>query len=158
MDLIQVDVIGAQATQAGLGLADQVLARGARMVDVDVAHGQARLGGDQDPIAYVADRLADQGLALAAAVHVGGVDQVHAVIQRQPHHRRRLRLTQAAHVHGAPELHRPQRERADDETAVSELAIVHGASGADFNPKPTRTASVLHFRRGAVARHQLLLN
>ena len=65
VQLIEVDVVGAQPPQAPLDGADQVVARGADVVRPG-ADAEGRLGGDDDLVAPALDRLAQDLLGHAA--------------------------------------------------------------------------------------------
>ena len=79
--LVQVDVVGLQAAQAVLHLADDPAARVAAHVGV-LAHRAVRLGGQHHLVAAAAQGLADDLLRLPRRVHVRGVDEVDAAVQR----------------------------------------------------------------------------
>ena len=73
--LVQVDVVGAQAPQAGLASPDEVLAREPGVVRPG-AHGETRLGGDQGIAPPALEDLAHDLLRAAVRIDVGRVDQV----------------------------------------------------------------------------------
>ena len=75
VDLVQVDVVGAEATQAVLDLGHDPAARAAVRVRV-LAHRGEELRREDDVVAAAVERLADDLLRLARRVHVGGVDEV----------------------------------------------------------------------------------
>jgi hypothetical protein len=80
VDLVQVDVIGAQAAQAPVDAVHDVLARQAHVVGAG-AGAAAHLGGEHELAAVEAHRrdgLAYQALALALVVDVGRIQEVHA--------------------------------------------------------------------------------
>ena len=79
--LVQVDVVGLQAAQAVLHLADEPAARVAAHVGV-LAHLAVRLGGQHHAVAAPAQGLADDLLRLPRRVHVRGVDEVDAAVER----------------------------------------------------------------------------
>ena len=81
VDLVEVDVVGAEPAQAGLALADDPPARVAVMFG-SVAHRAVHLGREDDVVAAAGERLADDLLRLAGGVHVGGVDEVDAGVER----------------------------------------------------------------------------
>ena len=81
VDLVEVDVVGAQAAQAVLDLADDPAARVAAHVRV-VAHRRVDLGGQHHVVAPAGQRLADDLLGLAGRVDVGGVDEVDPRVER----------------------------------------------------------------------------
>ena len=81
--VVEVDVVDAEPLQRGVaGRADVV--GGA----VDADHGAvgeplvAELGGELDLVAPAGDRLADELLVGEGAVHVGGVEEGHAEVER----------------------------------------------------------------------------
>ena len=93
-----------------------------------VAHRQPHLGGEEHVVAARAQRLADDLLADALGVGVGGVDQVHARVAGHADLPLRrvdveladgLRPTPAAVAHGA------QRDRRDEQARPSQLPILH---------------------------------
>jgi hypothetical protein len=82
--LVQVDVIGAQAAQAGLAAGDDVVKGQAGVVRA-VAHGHPDLGGEQQLVPAAPQDLAHDLLGLAAGVDVGGVDEVDPGVQAHVH-------------------------------------------------------------------------
>jgi hypothetical protein len=123
--LVEVDPLGLQPAQAVLDLLDDPAARVAEPVDV-VSHAPVELRGQDDVVATPAQGLADDDLGLAVRVHVGGVDQVDAGVERA------LDDADALGVVGvavAPEHHRAERQRADLEAGAAEGAVLtHGFS------------------------------
>lgn len=93
MQLIQVDVVCAEAAQAGLGRAADVGRTGA---PPGALHGVAELGGDHDIFAARAKRLAKVHLAQALAVDIGGVKKRHARRKRRVDHLGGARRVQPA--------------------------------------------------------------
>src|SRR5205814_7452529 len=81
--VIKVDDLDAEPLQARLaGRADII---GIALDAEELAGGSAdiaELGGEEHLVAAVADRLADQLLVPADAVHVGGVEEGHAAVDR----------------------------------------------------------------------------
>ena len=80
VDLVEIDVVGLQAAQRGLDRLRDPASRIALLVRI-VAHRAVHLGGQHDVVAPTLQRLADDLLRLAAAIPVGGVDEVDAEIQ-----------------------------------------------------------------------------
>ena len=78
MDLVQIDVIGAETAQAGVHGSADVIRFGASspLLSDD---GAGELGGDQHLIAAAAQRFTE--LLLAGAVGIGCVEEVDAFIQ-----------------------------------------------------------------------------
>ena len=78
MQVIDVDVVGAQALERSLQRLDEVVAGGADVVGT-IAEAEGSLGGDQHFFALeVLDGAAEYGLAAAVGVDVGGVEEVEA--------------------------------------------------------------------------------
>ena len=112
--VVEVDVVDAEPLQRGVARGADVL-RAA--VDADPgAVGEplvAELGGELDLVAAAGDRLADQLLVGERAVHVGGVEEGHAEVERAVDGGEAGRLVGAAvelrHAHAA------EAERGDVE-------------------------------------------
>ena len=79
VEIHDVDGLDAEALEAGFGGALDVPARGADAVGAD-AGGVGELGGQHPPVPVRADGAADDFLALAAIVGVGGVDEIDALV------------------------------------------------------------------------------
>jgi len=80
------------------------------------------LGGEDDVVAPLGDRPADDLLILAGAVHVGGVDEVDPSVERlvdDP--RARGEVAVAPHA----EHHRAEPEEADLHSGGAERAVLH---------------------------------
>lgn len=90
MDLVQVDVVDAQAPQARVAALDDVLTRQPHVVDVSplprpFAHRATHLRRDHDALARrtgVLERLAEDLLGFAFGVDIGAVEEIHASIER----------------------------------------------------------------------------
>jgi hypothetical protein len=80
VDLIEVDVVGLQPSQARLARFDDVLAARAQIVHARTCRAEA-LGGDQHVLTAILRYLTKDLLGLASAVDIGGVEQVHARIE-----------------------------------------------------------------------------
>ena len=96
--LVEVDVVGLQAAQAGVARGADVT-RGEAAVVRPLRHRSVDLGGEHDLLASVAalrEPVADDRLrrarALVAAVPVRGVEEVDAVIERLVHDHERVAL------------------------------------------------------------------
>jgi hypothetical protein len=75
---VHVDVVGAEAAQAGVERLDHVLAMAAAAVGIAGAGVDGVLGGQHPPGPLGGDQLAGDLLAGAVGVGVGGVDEVAA--------------------------------------------------------------------------------
>ena len=84
VDLVEVDVIGFQPAQALLaGVDDEIAVELLGALPVTVTRGRVvdvvtELGGDDDVVAPVAQDLGENLLAVAVAVGVGGIEEIHA--------------------------------------------------------------------------------
>ena len=108
-----------QPAQDGVGLPQQPLARVVAFVD-GLADRVAQLAGQHPVLALALEQLAQIALGLALVVHIGGVDEVDAVLARRGNDaggvaQRRL----LAEHHGA------QAQGRDFQVAFSEAAVVH---------------------------------
>ncbi len=83
MLLVEVDVVGAQAAQAGVGGPPHVFRPGALPA---IRHLHAEFGGYNHTGATGAQRAAQEFLAAPFAVHVGGVEKIDAGVERGLHH------------------------------------------------------------------------
>jgi hypothetical protein len=83
MDLVEIDVIGAEAAKARVDLAHDRLARQAGAV-WSRPHPAVHLGGDHDLVApgEIPDRAAENLLAVAERIPVGRVEEIDATLQR----------------------------------------------------------------------------
>jgi hypothetical protein len=128
--LEEVDVVGAEPAQAGLGAADDVVPGQSRVV-LPVAHRHPHLGGDQPVATVAAECLTEDLLGQPRGVDVGRVDQVDAELLGD-----RDLLAGPGHVDradragpaGAAETHRAQSERRDAQATAPELPVLHASS------------------------------
>ena len=84
MDLVEINVIDAEALEAGVDGGHDVFAREAPVVGA-VAHRAEDLGGDDQFLAArleLTQELAGDALAVTEGVHVGGVEEVDASLDR----------------------------------------------------------------------------
>ena len=120
--VVEVDVVHAEAAQGGVaGFADPLGAvvdrAPARVVAAD-----RELAGELQLVAASLDRAAQELLVVPRPVHVGGVEEGHADVERAADRRGRLVL-----VRGSVELGHPHAAESDrGYLEVSELALVHG--------------------------------
>jgi hypothetical protein len=124
VDLVEVDVVDAEAAQALVEGGDQPAPRAAPPVAV-VAHRQAGLGRQHDVVTAAGEGPADHLLGLAGAVRVGGVDEV------DPRREGGVDEGGGLVLGGAPdraEVHRAEREGADLHTGAAQGAVLHGWS------------------------------
>src|SRR5207249_570082 len=84
MDLIKVDVIRAEPAQAVVDRMHDVLAGQSAVIRV-VTHRHINFGGNDEPVAArckILQRAAENLLALAYGVHIGGIEVIDAHIER----------------------------------------------------------------------------
>ena len=150
--LVEVDAVGAERLQRRLaGLADVLGAA----VELPRAAGPdvAGLGGDEDVVVAALQRLRDQPLVVAdlvlvLAVGVGGVDQVHAGVERGVDGADRLLLRRSA---GEGHRHRAEADREDlgvRQAAGFRLDSCH----VNYLPGPLKRQTGPNRRRGPFAR------
>ena len=89
-----------------------------------LADGPAHLRRQDDAVATVLDRLADDDLGLA--VRIGGVDEVDPCVQRLVDDADRVVVVRVADRR--PEHHRAERVGADFDAGPAEGAVQHGVS------------------------------
>jgi hypothetical protein len=145
MDLVQVDEVGAQALQAGIDLREDGLARQAHAVR-PLVHALVDLGRDDDLAAacVLEQGPADDLLARAVGVHVGGVEEVDAEIQGLLQERAARRLAQGPGVRAAVGLaiaHAAEAKAGDIEAGAAELGVLHGVlDGVELGAVPAAVA------------------
>ena len=110
VQLVEVDVVGAQPLQAVLEGGADVGRRGPALVPLV---GDAELGGQHDLVAPGPERGAEVGLALGAPVDVGGVEEGDAGIERGTHDGVGLLATDAHAEVVAAQPDHADGERAD---------------------------------------------
>ena len=118
VDLVKVDVVRPQPSEAGLTGFDQMVPRQAGVVGTG-AHWEAGLGGQQHAVATATQRLAHDLLRVAVRVDVSRVDQVDAGVKRHVDLSTGPFEVGVADVPELPptaERHRAQREARDPQT------------------------------------------
>lgn len=129
VDLVEVDVVGAQAPQAVVDLGHHRLAGESGAVGPG-AHPAVHLGREHDVVAAgeIGQCLADDLLAGAVGVHVGGVEEGDAGLQRLPDQRTRGRLVEGPLVRapvGHAVGHAAQADPRHVQTRRTELHVLH---------------------------------
>src|SRR5665647_419826 len=157
MDLVEVDVVGAEAAQAGIDGLHDVLTPEPHVVDVAgagrgrVAHRAAELGGDHDGLAGDAcglERPPQDLLGLATRVHVGGVEEVDAGVERGAHQRVGAGLVEHADAHHTmAEGHGTEAELRDAESAGTQVPVFHPITSRGRDHGRPRRSSSLSVRR-----------
>lgn len=109
---VDVDVVGPEPLEAGVDGAAQALAVRAAGVGVGRVGAERVLGTQHPAVPVGADQVADDALALAAGVEVGGVDEVAARLREALDDGRRV-LGRCARAPAAPEHHGSQAQLGD---------------------------------------------
>ena len=122
MHLVEVDIVGPEPAQRIVERPGEPTPRAASPVGI-VPHGVERLGGEDDVVAPALECLPDDLFGLAAAVHIGGVDEVDPGIERPVDHPDALVVIG---VGEAPEHHGAETVGADRDAGAAERAVVHG--------------------------------
>jgi hypothetical protein len=122
VNLIKIDMVGLQAAERRLHCLHYPASRIALLVRI-LAHGPVHLGGQHDVVAPAFQCLADDLLRLAAAIPVGGVDEVDAGVQGFVDDADAVVVVGIAQ---SAEHHRAQAIRGDFDSSFSERAILHG--------------------------------
>jgi hypothetical protein len=127
-----IDEIGAEAPQAGIGRVHDPFARQAALV-APLAH-RVRDLGRQHPIQSArCDGGADDLLRLAGIVAIGGVDEIDARIERA-----RDDAVAGRRIGRGSEQHRAEAQPADRDAAAAEGAIFHDESPASAQDNTAR--------------------
>ena len=128
VQLVEVDVVGAEAAQARLDRAGQVVARGADVVRSRPA-AEGALGRDEHLVAPALDRLAEDLLGQAVRVDVGRVEHRDAGLEADVDEPRRLgdvaRAPGLEELVAAAEGAGAEAERGDLEARAAELSVFH---------------------------------
>jgi hypothetical protein len=86
VELVELDPLQPEVTEAQLALLSQVLGATHRTPVARAGARQSSFGRDQEPLPIRMKRLMDQLLGHEWAVRVGGVDEVDAELDRSPQH------------------------------------------------------------------------
>ncbi len=136
VNLVEVDVVGLEAAQAGVDRIHDVAARGADIVapwpDARIHFGRDHhvFTGDL----YILERLAEGLLAFALRIDIGGVEEVDAGIERIPDQVVGTGLVDGADRSKAAfttvERHGSQAKRRDEQAGVAERFVLHAGAFA----------------------------
>ena len=132
MDLVKVDVVRLQASQAGLASLDDVAAAVAEGVRFVVVHPVVDLRAEEDavPAPVALEGLADKLLALSPRVHVGGVQHVHPGVERPVDHP--AAVLQAGLV---AKHHAAEGDRGNPDAGAAEKDGIHGTRSNPFGER-----------------------
>lgn len=122
VDLVKVDVVGPQPLQRSLDRLDDPTPGTAAAVGA-LAHRSVELGRQHDLVAASLECLSDDLLGLAVAVHIGGVDEVDALVQRPVDHAHAVVVIRIAHL---AEHHGAQAVGTDLDAGPSQSPHPHG--------------------------------
>jgi len=118
---VEIDAVGFEPLQAALAGLDRAATRGVL---------RQHLADEENLVAPVHDRRADELLGTAVAVHFRGVDQVHAEIEAEAQRRNFLAAPPAIFAHAPGAL--PERWHG---LAARKLRQRNGLHGVDLNTK-----------------------
>jgi len=129
MEPIEVDVIGAEALEAGLNSAHHALAVITAGIGTSILARKCSdvisvLCRDHDLVAMIPHKVADDALGGTVGVHVGGVNEVTALLAIQVVDLARF-VFRCAPAPVFTEGHSAERKLADTQAAVAEQTIVH---------------------------------
>ena len=159
MDLVEVDVVELQAAQALLQRRDDVAAR--RAAHVRAGAGLAEdLGRDDDALARdleVLQRLPGDLFRAAGRVHVGGVDEIDARVERAADDPLGLVLLQAADLaphafFAAAEGHGAEAELGDEEAGAAEGIELHAMTSKGMRRANVSAHRTMRCRTGPCTR------
>src|SRR6185312_13697286 len=126
--LIEIDVISPKALQAGLDFLHDVQTRGADLIRAR-AHPAKDLGGEDDILPFVSERLARQGFGFTGRINVRGIDEIDARVEGVSDKRINVVLLKSADGFEdtalAAKRHRAEADPRDEHTRVAELGILH---------------------------------
>ena len=132
VELVERDLFESQPLQALVAHGAQVLRSTVRSPPVRAVAQEPALGRDHDVVGVGVQRLGDELLAHRGTVRVGGVDEVHAELDRAPQDRDRLVVVGGvAPDAGAGDAHRAEAEAAHGEIAEGERRGVRVGHAAD---------------------------
>ncbi len=120
VDLVEVDVVGAEPAQRRVAGAQDVQARVALIVGTE-AGPPVDLGAEDHLVAAAGQGLPDDALRIARVVDVGGIDEVDARVQRGVDDPDRVGLGRAS-----AEIHRAEAQRRHAHAGPAQQSMVHG--------------------------------
>jgi hypothetical protein len=159
--LVKVDVVGVQAAQRVLDLADDPAPGAAPLVRVAAVHGHEEFRGQHDAVPPPGQGPANDPLGLAPGVDVGGVDEVDARVERAVDDADRVGLVLVSHGPNiiAPAAGGPARTlvgltwNADDVAGVLTLRAMISLCVIDrAHVRPGTEATVIWGRPGTQQR------
>ena len=135
MDLIDIDVVGAQTTQRVIDLAHDSLAAPIAG-DLSVLPFEPDLGGEDDLRAKTAgEGLADDLFGTAEAIDRRGVDDIDSMGERGPDRRNRLGFIRSA-PHPAPNRPGADGDARDGKRRAGDVDEFHAATVRIVFPHP----------------------
>ena len=122
VDLVEVYVVGVEASEAVFHGVENVVAGSASAVGV-VVHGHNELGGYNQAVATTLDPISDHLLGLSEVIDVGGVDEVDAKVESLVKDSEGARL-----IIAAPEVVGPEADDGHFHSRISQDAVLHSYS------------------------------
>ena len=120
VQLVEVDPVGLHPLQRGFDGLDDIAPRAA-LLHAGIVHVHAELAGEHDVLAAGAEQFAERQLRAAAiAVHVGGVEQGDAVLDRGVDD-----LARRFQVYPAAEIIAAEADERDAQAGAAEIAELH---------------------------------
>ena len=132
MDLVEVDVIGAEAPQAVFDGGKQGFARQAAGVG-GAAPVEERLGGNDHLVAQgeVLEGAAGELLGCAGGIGVGGVEEIYSCFKGLAEEGAAGLFVECPFMHafaGRAEAHAAKADARDREAGAAEIAVFHGST------------------------------
>ena len=119
VELVERDLLEPEALQAAVARVAQVLGAPVRRPPVRAGPLEPALGRDHEILGVRRERLGDERLADIRTVGVGGVDEVHAALDRAPEHRLRGVPVRGLAPDPCPgDAHRAEAEPVDGEVTA----------------------------------------
>ena len=121
VDLVQIDVVGAESPEAVLDLFHDPVAGVPLIVDA-LAHASVDLRRQHDLVPAPGDRLGDDLFRFTARIDIGRIDEIDPAVQRRLDDPDRIVVVRVA---PRPEHHRAEAVGADLDPGVAELPVLH---------------------------------
>ena len=132
MDLIEVDVVGAETFQARLGGLNDVQPREPDFVRAR-SHAAAYFGRDHHVLTPALQRPTENLFGFTGRVHIGRVEEIDPFVERPVDQRVGLLLVEGADgLPLAAEGHGAEAELRDEDTGVGEGTVFHGIISPDL--------------------------
>ena len=140
MDLVEIDVVGAEAAQGLVEFEEDLLAREAAAIGA-VAHDAVELGGDHRVFALCVglEEAAEHALAVAGGIDIGGVEEVDAEVESLAKEGLALLLVEAPCIAARAQCagrrnavrHAAETDARDLEASAAKIDVVHSSSDCE---------------------------